>query len=140
MTADTFKQKDIDDALWDFEDISRFASITFFLDQETLKEVVDEKDIKAPIKLGVMVRYLMEYGLKTLKQNFPDIALHSEKGKIRKITFTHRGIPFEITVYHKNHYTIKNLDTKIYKYDQYMVPNNVDKFLKMRGILQWARS
>lgn len=142
MTAPTTKltQRQVDDALWDCEDIARFASVTFFMDGKSLKELVAGGDISAPIELGARERYLTGYGLKTFLQNFPDMKIEEEKGKMRRITFTHQGVPFIMTVYHKNHHVIDSLDIKHYKLDIYNIPCNPKKFLQMRGILQWVRS
>ncbi len=126
------KAEDLDQALLWAEDTLTRAQIPFLLLGDTLKSITQGDQVAGEkIELGVRERHLTYDTAGMLKIVEPHINIGEGL-----ITFEKFGVPVEIKIIKKKWAVLENPELIFYRVSEYLVPNPVEKYLKMRYLIK----
>lgn len=132
-----FSSLQLDEALKFAEDVFDRANIVFFLLGDTAIQVHDngKLDQLPEITLGVVKtdwgeiqQRLFRTAMEFLGKEWKDTGT--------SIEFENLGVPIRTKVFKKHRRFFGNLDNIFYNYTQYLIPNQFEKYRKMRNLMR----
>lgn len=127
--------EELDQALAIAEDLLFRAQIPFIVLGETLLGVLEEKLTGDKIELGIHKRYLTG-STKSMLEIITKMFDHEFKMDEDKITLKYNEIPIEIKIINRKYDCLENPDTRFYKVTEYLIPNPISDYIKIRGLIK----
>ncbi|MCP3682087.1 MAG: hypothetical protein GY861_05290 [bacterium] len=135
--GELFKKEQLDNALRYAEDVFERACMDFFLLDETAIQIKDRNtlDQLPELSLGVTVanwgeiqQRLFRTAMEFLDKDWKE----TEYG----FAFEKDGVPIKVKVIKKHRRFFGNLNTIFYDYTNFFIPNQFDKYRKMRYMVR----
>lgn len=131
------KTEALEKALQHVEDMFDRCVCPFFLLGETLRSITQDNQIKGnKVELGVKVKQLTPEVLVTFTS--PDFStnltdfIHNDK----MLSYKVEGVSVEIKIIHKKFKCLDNLDSLLYKWGDYLIPNPLEDYWKVKGFIE----
>jgi len=126
---------ELDAALAIAEDLLFRAQIPFIVLGETLLGVLEERLTGDKIELGIHKRYLTG-STKSMLEIISKMFDHEFQVGEDKIILKYKDVPIEIKIIGRKYDCLENPDTRFYKVTEYLIPNPIDDYLKIRGLIK----
>jgi len=137
VEARRFSGKEMRDALRHAEDVFDRAGISFFLLKEVARLVKDGQELEnlPALTLGVVSTDFGGVQKRLLKTTMEYLG-NSYEASDKKIEFKHKGVPIKVKVISVHRRFFSNPDNVYYDYTQFRIPNQFEKYWRMRFMVR----
>lgn len=128
----SYEHKELLDALYYMHDLFDRALVPFFLIGITAKCAVKNEELSGDaLHLGVRKLDLTQSGMNVLS-----ILTNAEEVTEKRIIYKTGGVPVHVHIYQKENRMITNPEYVMYMYESFRVPNQFDKYWKVKHLLK----
>ena len=140
---DQFSLEELNTALRDIQDLLDRCVIQCMPLGDTAKGIREGKLFGDKIQIGIKKRYLTRevrntiYGFinKAFERGYSKTML-IDLDKDNIIKYDVGGVPIDIKIIERNYSFFKNLEPLVYNYDDFWLPNPLDRYLKAQYIIR----